>query len=175
MNDVIAQLSEAGVAIPLPNVGGQAGTAPQASATTIPDTDEQDRSYPITRDVPDQPDCHPIVWPAPIWKSLGINDEGVFDSTHDRPGPVLERRTRQRDTDVTKAYRQKNSVAIGETRGQIHHKWPLYLYGPDEPSNLVFLPLAEHTAWHAELRRQGVTGNMYYDPPGTKYCVVHHN
>ncbi|WP_437331739.1 hypothetical protein [Sorangium sp. So ce394] len=52
------------------------------------------------------------------------------------------------------------------TQGAIHHKWPLYLGGPDRKTNFVFLLFSEHTAWHSLLTTQ-TTG-----PVGTVYCIV---
>jgi hypothetical protein len=55
------------------------------------------------------------------------------------------------------------------TRGDIHHKWPLFLGGPDNMTNFVFLTFAEHRAWHSALYAQGVNPRPPY---GRKYCIV---
>jgi hypothetical protein len=122
-------------------------------------------------------DCPPqsvkINWPPPVWSSAGRKDSGAVNGAYNRPPRLLTRRTPPaRNRTIIGEYVGENWAALSSfypksgTLGAIHHKWPLYLGGPDSKDNLVFLTFAEHTAWHSMLTSQTL------GPVGTVYCIV---
>jgi uncharacterized protein DUF4157 len=154
-------------------LGGGAQPAPTPAAASKPK--------------PQPPGCppgtHPIRWPLPIWVAQGVGDTGALSGLFDRPLlPVIARaphaRSRPpRDRKLIRQYVRLNIAVLQPLfaqglRGAIHHKWPLFVSGPDIFDNLVFLTLPLHTLWHRQLAIQGRTGWMIRDPVGTLYCVL---
>jgi RHS repeat-associated protein len=122
---------------------------------------------------------HHIVWPEPIWVSAGYGDYGATSGRFDRPPSIPRILTRVRpvrDQSIVNQYKNdlRNEAAVNALGSNIrvHHKWPLFLGGPDAVDNLVLLTIAEHNDWHYnQLYPQGKTGWMIRDPIGTVYCV----
>ncbi|WP_437995413.1 DUF4157 domain-containing protein [Sorangium sp. So ce185] len=115
----------------------------------------------------------PINWPPPVWATLGHGDSGSTSTTYNRPTSrtVTKVPSPERNRTIIGEYVSENWSALRRyyengTQGAIHHKWPLYLGGPDRKTNFVFLLFSEHTAWHSLLTTQ-TTG-----PVGTVYCIV---
>jgi len=124
-----------------------------------------------------------IRWPFPSWMTLGIGDSGAINGLYNGtasgiPRILIKRRSPEREPiggtyvsenwKVLEPYYPRNQQPLGH----LHHKWPLFLGGPDQTDNLVFLPVDLHVAWHTQLYIQGRSGWMPNDPNGTKYCVI---
>jgi hypothetical protein len=115
-----------------------------------------------------------IMWPPAVWRASGRQDTGAINGVFDRPPTriVTKIPSPARNRTIIGQYVGNNWAALQAyyprtgALGAIHHKWPLYLGGPDAISNLVFLTFAEHTVWHSALTTQ-TTG-----PVGTRYCIV---
>ncbi|MGB8507340.1 MAG: hypothetical protein WCD76_02960, partial [Pyrinomonadaceae bacterium] len=114
----------------------------------------------------------PINWPFPVWKIAGRQDSGALSSANNHPPRVLTKiESPERNRTIIGEYVRDNWAALkpyyeNGTMGAIHHKWPLYLGGPDSKENFVFLTFAEHTAWHGALTSQTLGQR------GTVYCIV---
>ncbi|MBX3155580.1 MAG: DUF4157 domain-containing protein [Deltaproteobacteria bacterium] len=125
----------------------------------------------------------PIRWPAPTWVAIGLGDTGSIDPMYNRPPRVVTKRAspaRSRaEVDAYNAIEQ-NRVARrrAEARGlylNVHHKWPLFMSGPDIKDNFVFFPSGSgspHSRWHEELRAQHFTIASPGGYIGTRYCVL---
>ena len=116
---------------------------------------------------------------------MGIGDSGATNGVYDGPNSsipiprILTKISSPERSPIGGAYVRQNWKVLepyyprnGPPLGQLHHKWPLFLGGPDAADNLVFLPSYNHSAWHILLYAQGVTGYMPNDPNGTRYCVI---
>jgi RHS repeat-associated protein len=137
-----------------------------------------DRVIPIPGE-PDDDDCpddtHKIQWPEPVWVLAQHGDTNALTGQYDYPPKIIVKQISPvRDTTWI-SYRDLNIKSYNNLGGslniRIHHKWPLFLGGPDTTDNLVFMTIAEHTTWHTALYGQGVTGYMPRDPNGTRYCI----
>lgn len=138
---------------------------------------------------PEEPVCPPgtlpINWPSPApWAVHGIGDMGANTPAYNKPTQQLITRRKPppaRKRSIRDAYINNpiNQAALkiaakAKKKGQIHHKWPLFVDGPDTIANLVFLetkPVNRHSAWHVELYRQP-HGYILWDKNGTQYCVL---
>jgi hypothetical protein len=92
---------------------------------------------------------------------------------YDRPPgmTVTNQKPVERNRTIVGEYVRENFAALkpfyrNGTLGAVHHKWPLYLGGPDTKNNFVFLVYAEHNGWHSFLTSQTLGG------VGTTYCIV---
>ncbi|HEY0254234.1 MAG TPA: hypothetical protein VGC41_22050, partial [Kofleriaceae bacterium] len=114
-----------------------------------------------------------IKWPQPIWrnKAFGVGDTGSKSAANDRPATMTVKKIQPhaRNTAMIRRYRAKNEKVIDAVKepGQIHHKHPLYLSGPDNETNLVFLRNQDHIGWHQTLT---VQTSPY--PIGTIFDVI---
>ena len=121
-----------------------------------------------------------VIWPFPTWAASGFGDVGALSPVNNRPNRFVIDRVRppKRNRALIRQYLAMPQNAhllaqlrTGTLRGAVHHKWPLFVGGPDAVPNFVFLTNAMHTAWHGALHIQGKYGWMTFDPVGTKYCV----
>jgi hypothetical protein len=155
---------------PEPDVGPGPGPEPQP--------DPKENACP--------PGTLPIAWPSPsAWSVDGIGDMGANSPSNNKPPqlitrrkPPVRRKTSIRDAYISNPINQAALKAAAKAKkglkGQIHHKWPLFVDGPDRVDNLVFLetkPVNRHSAWHQELYRQP-HGYLLWDPDQTRYCVL---
>jgi hypothetical protein len=155
----------------LPRVGGSPSPFPFPAPQPAPNNPQNPGVCPRN--------THMVVWPPPIWTTLGHGDSGATSGMYDFPPvPFLtRRRSPRRNRALVRQYTRSNVAALAAARtagirGAIHHKVPLFVSGPDTMDNFVFLPNTSHYAWHNLLARQGQTGWMIRDPYGTVYCVV---
>ena len=112
-----------------------------------------------------------IIWPFPVWRTAGHGDTGATGGTQRPPSPIFRKRpSPPRDRSVIESYIAKNKTHHKPTY-EVHHKWPLFVSGPDVESNLVFLTVSEHDSWHRDLYHQA-HGYMPRDPDKTKYNIV---
>jgi hypothetical protein len=157
------------------------GPEPELEPEPEPGPQPQPAPHPLPQDAPDGGSCPPdflrINWPPPLWMGL-VEDSGSLSSTNNRPPPIIARapRGRPRDQSLVRRYRRNNAVQLAAAasrriHGHIHHKWPLYLSGPDTYDNLVFFQTDMHTTWHNSLARQSC-GYLPNHPTGTLYCVL---
>ncbi len=119
---------------------------------------------------------HKIKWPTPVWLTAGHGDTGATTGINDYPPKVITKIPSPVRNNSYQQYVGINQAVYNSQGGsntfRIHHKWPLFLGGPDAVDNLVFMTIQEHLVWHTVLYSQGVTGYMPQDPNGTVYCVT---
>ena len=111
-----------------------------------------------------------IIWPTAIWKTAGHGDTGVTDGIQRPPKVIYKRKTPPRDKKLIRDYRDKNK-SVDRPSYVVHHKYPLFLGGPDTEPNLVFLTVSEHQRWHNDELYPQKHGWMLKDPNGTEYHV----
>jgi hypothetical protein len=131
----------------------------------------------VTAKSPKEPkepsDLKPIFWPSPVWHATAHGDSGSKSTQYDRPPLkiVTKQTPGARDKKKVGRYVAENIKALKpfykpKVIGDIHHKWPLYLGGPDSTDNFVFLLRPAHSAWHGLLTPQ-TTGGV-----GTPYFII---
>jgi hypothetical protein len=112
-----------------------------------------------------------IEWPVPTWRTAGHGDSGVSGGTQRPPKTIFRKKpSPPRDRSVIENYIAKNRGVYKPTY-QVHHKWPLFVSGPDAEANLVFLTVNEHRLWHEDLYYQK-HGYLPSDPNKTEYHIV---
>ncbi len=180
---------------PPPRMGPEPDVDPNEAIEedTTPEPEPGPGPEPGPEPEPEEPDecpegSYPINWPSPDpWVVHGIGDTGSTNPANNKPADKIIYRQKppgKRKDSVKNAYINNpvNTAALKAAakagkKGQIHHKWPLFVSGGknnDHVDNLVWLetkPTNRHSAWHQQLYRQK-HGYILWDPNGTPYCVL---